>query len=205
MTRRCRWRCILGAPRIDVSPQKDNMREALIELVTSHTSFDDMEREHTMSTLDFLHKNKNCTSSDNLRGHITASAWVLSPYRTETLLTHHRKLNRWLQLGGHIDDDATVQEAAFREAVEESGIENIYLIEDSIFDIDVHLIPARNEVAEHYHYDLRFLFQTERKDFVISHESNELAWVKLTDIGNFVSDESVLRMCRKSRAYSGTQ
>ena len=181
------------------------MREALIELVTNHTPFDHMEREHTMSTLEFLHKNKNSTSTDNLKGHITASAWVLSPHRTETLLTHHRKLNRWLQLGGHIEDDATIQDAALREAVEESGIGNIYFIEDSIFDIDVHLIPARNEVAEHYHYDIRFLLQAERTDFVVSDESNELAWVKLTDIGNLVSDESVLRMCRKSKAFSGAQ
>ena len=175
------------------------MREVLIELVTNHTPFDDTEREHTMSTLEFLHKNKNCMSTDNLKGHITASAWVLSPQRTETLLTHHKKLNRWLQLGGHIEDDATIQEAALREAVEESGIENIHLIQDSIFDIDVHLIPARKEVAEHYHYDIRFSLQAETTDFIISDESNDLAWVKLTDIGDFVSEESVLRMCRKSK------
>ncbi len=179
------------------------MKEALIELITKHTPFDDTERAHTMRTLEFLRKNENCTSTDNLKGHITASAWVLSPQRTETLLTHHRKLNRWLQLGGHIEDDATIQAAALREAVEESGIENIHLIEDSIFDIDVHLIPARNEIAEHYHYDIRFLLQAERTDFVISDESNDLAWVKLSDIGSFVSDESVLRMCRKSKACSG--
>ena len=61
-----------------VSPKKENMREALIELVTSYTPIDDMEREHTLSTLGFLHKNQNCTSTDNLNGHITASAWVLS-------------------------------------------------------------------------------------------------------------------------------
>ena len=175
------------------------MREVLIELITNHTPFDDMERAHTVSTLDFLRKNKNCTSTDNLKGHITASAWVLSPDRTETLLPHHKKLNRWLQLGGHIDDAATIQEAALREAVEESGIENIHLIKHSIFDMDVHFIPARKEVAEHYHYDIRFLLQAEKTDFVISEESNDLAWVKLIDIGNFVNEESVLRMCRKSK------
>ena len=175
------------------------MREVLIELVTNHTPFDDAERAHIMSTLEFLHKNKNCTSTDNLKGHITASAWVLSPDRTETLLTHHKKLNRWLQLGGHIEDDATIQAAALREAVEESGIENIHLIKHSIFDMDVHFIPARKEVAEHYHYDIRFLLQAERTDFIISDESDDLAWVKLTDIGDFVSEESVLRMCRKSK------
>ena len=175
------------------------MREVLIELVANHTPFNDTERAHTMSTLEFLHKNKNCTSTDNLKGHITASAWVLSPDRTETLLTHHRKLNRWLQLGGHIEDDATIQKAALREAVEESGIEDIHLIKDSIFDVGLNVIPARYEVAEQYHYDIRFLLQAERTDFVISNESNDLAWVKLIDIGNFVNEESVLRMCRKSK------
>lgn len=180
------------------------MRETLIQLVTNHTPFDDTEREHTNNTLGFLHNNPICTSTDNLSGHITASAWVLSPDRTNVLLTHHKKLNRWLQLGGHIEDDATIQEAALREAVEESGIEDIHLIEDSIFDIDAHLIPARYEVPEHFHYDIRYLFQVERTDFVISDESNELAWIKLTEVGHLVRDESVVRMCRKSNTYCVT-
>ena len=177
------------------------MREALLELVSGHTPVDDKEKEHTASTLDFLRKNHNCASADNLKGHITASAWVLSPDRTQTLLTHHRKLNRWLQLGGHVEGDATIQEAALREAVEEGGIAQLHLIEDSIFDIDVHLIPAKNEVADHYHYDIRFLFQAERIVFVVSNESNELAWINLSDMANLTSDESVLRMSRKSKAY----
>ena len=125
-----------------------------------------------------------------------------SPCLTETLLTHHRKLQRWLQPGGHIEnDDSNIYEAAIREVVEESGIDEISILQNSIFDIDVHLIPARKDVKEHYHYDIRFLLKAERTKFVASSESNELAWVGLTEVSNLLGDESVLRMCRKSQEY----
>jgi len=176
------------------------MRDELIKLVSGHEPFDALEKEHTEFTLSFLRENIDCISTANVYGHITASAWVLSPDRTETLLTHHKKLNRWLQLGGHVENDATIQEAAFREAVEESGIEKIKLVQNTIFDIDVHTIPARESVQEHNHFDIRFLFQAESKKYKISAESNELAWIKLGSIEEILSDESVLRMGRKSAA-----
>jgi len=176
------------------------MKVALIELVTAYVPINDVEKEHTANTLSFLHQHTNCTSTSNLEGHITASAWVLSPCLTKTLLTHHRKLDRWFQLGGHIENDATIHDAALREAVEESGIDEIVLLQDSIFDIDVHLIPARAEIPEHYHYDIRFLFQAKKTDFVVSAESKELAWVELDRVANLLNDESVLRMCRKCKA-----
>jgi len=180
---------------------KGSMREEIIDLVKSHNPIDDLEKEHVKNTLAFLKENTNCTSPSNTAGHITASAWVLSPSLSETLLTHHKKLNRWLQLGGHIEDDSTIQEAALREAKEESGIDKINLLESSIFDIDVHKIPSRNGIAEHYHYDLRFVFQADQVEFVVSPESNDLSWVKLSRVSDLVTDESILRMCRKKIQY----
>lgn len=177
------------------------MREALIDLVTKHTPFDGTEKDHIVNTLAFLRQSKNCTSTSNLAGHITASAWILSPTLSAALLTHHKKLNRWLQLGGHIENDATIQQAAHREAVEESGIDRIKILDDSIFDIDIHQIPARKSIAEHLHYDIRFLFQAELTEFIVSSESNELAWVELTSIEKLLPDDSMLRMCRKSKSY----
>lgn len=174
------------------------MRQSLIELVASHLPFDELEKTHTSRTLQFLERNDVCTSTANQSGHITASAWVLSADKSETLLTHHRKLNRWLQLGGHIENDSSIQEAALREAREESGITQLSLVNDAIFDIDVHQIPARRDVAAHYHYDLRFLVEANSADFIKSAESNELAWINLTKVAELVDDESVLRMCRKT-------
>lgn len=174
------------------------MRHSLIELVQKHTPFDDEESSHAQKTLQFLQANTDCTGRSNLSGHITASAWILCPQREQTLLTHHKKLNRWLQLGGHIESDHTVQQAALREAREESGIDEFELLSHAVFDIDVHTIPANRRVPEHVHYDLRFLLMAKTTQLTISEESNDLRWIDLAGIAEHVSDVSMIRMARKS-------
>lgn len=126
-------------------------------------------------------------------GHITASAWIVNPENNAALLTHHKKLNMWLQLGGHCEDSPDVQSTALREAQEESGLSEFDFIIPGIFDIDIHAIPNACE----YHYDVRFLLRAKSSDFVISDESHNLAWVLFDEIPNYTQEESVLRMNQK--------
>jgi len=177
------------------------MQNQLIELLTIHIPLDSMEADHKKRTLDFIANTARCTCRETRFGHVTASAWILSPDRTEVLLTHHKKLNRWLQPGGHVENDRTIQEAATREAREESGVHDLELLDDRIFDIDVHLIPARKADPDHYHYDFRFIFQSSTREFSVSDESHDLAWIKLTEINVDVAEESIIRMANKTRAY----
>lgn len=175
------------------------MNKILIDLVQAHNPISEMESEHKKSTLEFLENNENCISQSNLAGHITASAWLITTDRRFVLLTHHRKLSRWLQLGGHVESDTTIQQAALREAKEESGISSITLLSQSIFDIDVHRIPARKDIPTHFHYDLRFLLGTSEMEFCTSEESNELKWVQIAELDRLVSDESMHRMAEKTK------
>jgi 8-oxo-dGTP pyrophosphatase MutT (NUDIX family) len=118
---------------------------------------------------------------------------------TSVLLTHHRKLNKWFQLGGHLESGETVAEGALREAREESGLAGVRLINEAIFDVDIHLIPERSGIAAHYHYDVRFLFEApEKAPLITSSESRSLAWVPLADAHTYNASESILRMVRKS-------
>ena len=78
-------------------------------------------------------------------GHVTGSAFVLSPDRSSVLLTHHKKLNRWFQLGGHCDGIADVPFVALKEAYEESGLVRIRPLSDRVFDVDIHEIPAERK------------------------------------------------------------
>ena len=77
------------------------------------------------------------------------------------MLTHHRKLDRWLQLGGHVDGEQAVHVAALREAQEESGLQHFSFVKIAgrllPFDIDIHPIPATPAEPAHHHYDLRYL------------------------------------------------
>ncbi|MCP3917810.1 MAG: NUDIX hydrolase [bacterium] len=111
-----------------------------------------------------------------LAGHLTASALLLDDAREHVLLHHHKKLERWLQFGGHVDGDPDLARNARRETIEESGIAPAWISPDPI-DLDVHPIPARPEEPAHDHHDVRFLaVAPPSAEECISEESNELRW-----------------------------
>ena len=131
-------------------------------------------------------------------GHVTGSAWVVNRAGTHVLLTHHKKLNRWIQLGGHADGDADVFRVARREAEEESGLADLEPVGKDIFDVDIHEIPARGAQAAHLHWDLRYAFRAAGGEaYRVSAESHDLAWVEIGALGAVAPEESMLRMARK--------
>lgn len=133
-----------------------------------------------------------------LAGHFTGSAWLVSADGERVLLTHHRKLGRWLQLGGHADGDAALARVALREAEEESGLVDL-AVDAAILDLDRHAIPARASEPEHWHYDVRFVVRaTGSEDFALSEESLALAWKPVAEIAaDPTADESLRRMASK--------
>ncbi len=138
---------------------------------------------------------QDCFLRSRLDAHFTGSAWLVSADGRRVLLTHHRKLGRWLQLGGHADGDRDLARVALREAEEESGLAGL-VVEQEIFDLDRHWIPERGEVPGHWHYDVRFVVHARgSEDFVVSEESHALAWREVADIAaDAYSDESLRRM-----------
>ena len=130
-------------------------------------------------------------------GHVTASSFVLNESRTHTLLTRHAKLRKWLQLGGHCDGDFNPLRVAQREAMEESGLDVIPIMNE-VFDLDIHEIPVHGDEPAHYHYDVRFALQVKGSDaYRISGESLDLRWVQLDEVPKYNSEESILRMIHK--------
>jgi 8-oxo-dGTP pyrophosphatase MutT (NUDIX family) len=115
-------------------------------------------------------------------------------------LTLHKKLGRWLQLGGHADGNEDLITVALKEAQEESGLSNLRLVESSIFDLDKHIIPERPHVPEHFHYDVRFLIEAEFNDqLVMSNESISLAWFTFDSVVDMIGyNPSILRMLEKT-------
>jgi 8-oxo-dGTP pyrophosphatase MutT (NUDIX family) len=143
-------------------------------------------------------------------GHFTASAFVLSPDRTEVLLILHGKLGLWLQPGGHIEPgDASVLEAARREVREEVGLDDLECLGGGLFDVDVHTIPASAKGPAHEHHDVRFLFAARTRDVLAGDDAVAARWVPLASLGDatkpdvVASDESVMRAIRRIRARFG--
>lgn len=149
----------------------------------------------------------NCFDRDCFPGHITASAWIVSRERRSVLLTHHRKLDRWLQLGGHTDGEADVLSAALREAEEESGLRDFRALPldsgPTILDVDVHLIPARGDEPAHEHHDIRFLLEVSEAQAIRRQESESknVKWFLGDEIGHRLEEESLARMAHKAAIW----
>ena len=146
--------------------------------------------------LAFLDDHTDALMRTCLAGHFTASAAIVDPSRDAALVVFHRKLQRWLQPGGHADGDADLARVARREAKEETGIIGLRLVGGPI-DLDVHEIPARLDEPAHLHLDVRFLVVTPPgAEPTLNHESEAFRWLTAAELDDPLLDASTRRLLR---------
>ncbi|MFZ4187481.1 NUDIX hydrolase [Streptomyces pseudogriseolus] len=133
-------------------------------------------------------------------GHLTASALVVDPERGRVLLTLHRKLRMWLQMGGHCEPgDATLATAALREATEESGVAGLTLLPGGPVRLDRHPIPP----PCHCHFDVQYAaVAAPGAVHAVSDESLDVRWFPYAEVPD-VADASVVRLLDATRARLG--
>ncbi|QOY91941.1 NUDIX hydrolase [Paludibaculum fermentans] len=171
----------------------------MISQLRAYSAFNPHEETMRVRILAFVEQHPDCFERSLLIGHVTASAWVLSQDRKETLLVHHARLDKWLQPGGHCDGNPDVLGSAMREVLEETGVAAVPA-GSGIFDVDAHDIPARKKEPAHVHYDVRFLLVADRAiPLVVSEESRDVAWVPLDEVRLLNTDQSVLRLVEKTQ------
>lgn len=183
-------------------------RDDLARALLGHRAGDDEEARDRDHILDFLERHDDPFDRGIAEGHLTGSAVVVSADGERVLLLHHRKLDRWLQPGGHADPGETTGEAvALREALEETGIRGLALHPTAPrpLDVDVHDIPARGEEPAHQHLDLRYLVLAPEGATVepAVGELREIRWVAWSDVEALGPDPGLRRALRKARAAMG--
>ncbi len=180
--------------------QVKSLRETLDRFASGTAST--AVRRYAETVLHFIAGETRPWSRATLAGHITGSAWVLDRTRAHAALIHHRKLNRWLQPGGHVEhSDVSWRAAAQREVTEETGLAHFVAQpgHDDLFDVDVHPIPARKDEPAHFHYDLRFLFVADvdaahdGELMLNTDEVHDCRWFRLIDLANDPALEPSLR------------
>ncbi len=180
-------------------------RKKLLDQLADYQSDYHAEMAFKGRFIELINNYDNCFERSLLKGHITGSAWIVDESGDYIFMTHHAKLNRWLQPGGHADGDENVARVALKEALEETGMEGLRLFSEEIFDLDIHVIPERKRIPEHEHFDIRYLIKTEKNTpFQISEESNDLAWLPLDKVAEQNdANNSILRMVEKTRKITG--
>ena len=178
-------------------------RSSILAILDTYEGIYPVESDMVQRIRSLVQAHSDCFERTCLPGHITGSAWIVSPDRKRYLLTHHRKLNRWLQTGGHADGESTPHNVALREAREESGMDNFRIVEPKghriPLDVDVHDIPARKSEPKHEHHDLRYLLVAAvGQEITVSNESHDVRWFTAEDLLTMIQEPGILRMLRKS-------
>jgi 8-oxo-dGTP pyrophosphatase MutT (NUDIX family) len=185
------------------------LKRDLERLLDAYRPIDPLDERHHRALVELARGAGDCFSRTRFEpGHVTASAFVLDLSRARLALILHKKLGRWLQPGGHVEStDGDLESAARREVFEETGLDRLVLIDQGVFDVDVHEIPARKDEPRHHHFDVRFAFAAVSDEArATCDEVSGFRWIALSDLEDDPSvetDESVLRAARKLRTALG--
>ncbi len=172
----------------------------LAAALSAYEAADDRERE-SLRRIGALLDRAADPFTREVPDHVTASAVVARPDGSAFLLVHHRRLDRWLQPGGHVEaEDASVFDAARREAVEETGVTALEApIGGRVLDVDVHPVPPRGGKPGHVHHDVRFLLTSTARDLTPApSEVRDARWFTSEEALREGGDETVCRALRKA-------
>jgi 8-oxo-dGTP pyrophosphatase MutT (NUDIX family) len=175
-----------GDPRLESTSDLAVARLS-VEAAASATS------DARIAILAFVATHEDALHRECEDGHLTGSAFVVDAEASHTLLLHHRKLDRWLQPGGHADGNANLAAVALREATEETGIDGLRIAVPAI-DVDVHFVDPPGE-EPHFHFDVRHLVVAPPDAEVrLNDESYGHVWASWAELSELSTDDGLLRL-----------
>lgn len=189
--------------------QLQTVREQFLVMLDAHQTDDDKEQRDIATIKQLLHTHPNIINMNCEVGHITASAIIVDTTSYRVLLHFHKRLKRWLQVGGHPDYETDMSQVALREATEETGLTDLsfFLTQDQRvpIDYDVHTIPQNKSYPEHLHLDFRYILTTNQPDSLApeSGESTQFQWLTFKEalaMGEKI-DYSLRRLIQKTRQF----
>lgn len=186
-------------PQLAPSPHLPDARGAVERADISPEAED-----HRRSILEFIDRHDDALQRSCRPGHLTGSAVVVNPAGSHVVMLHHKKLDKWLQPGGHCDGNANLAAVALREAIEETGLGGLMVYPIAV-DLDVHDVDPPDDQA-HLHLDARYLVTApDDSDPPGNDESHEIRWVAVDDLDQLGIDAGTRRMIDRALAMHQIQ
>lgn len=183
----------------------------LYRQIKEYVPYNRQEAADKRLMLQFMERNPDALSRENLAGHFATSAWVVNPQRTKVLMIYHNIYKSWSWAGGHADGEQDLLAVVRREIAEETGLTDMKLLCDGIFAINVLTVERHIKkgkvVAGHLHLDVDWLFEADDSLplRIKEDENSAVGWVNITDISTAVNEEKMkpiyALLCEKAEKY----
>lgn len=174
-----------------------------IDLIKDFVPSNVQETKDKEATLKYINIFDDILKRDNGIIHMTSSGFVINKSRDKVLMVHHNIFNSWSLTGGHADGDVDLLAVAMSEITEETGVKDIYLINDKIMALDIlpvfgHMRKGKY-ITAHLHLSVVYLFQADENDPLIvkADENSAVKWIPFNEVDIYSNEPHMKKIYNK--------
>ncbi len=168
--------------------------EKLIADIESYIPCNEQEERDKAQILAFLRSGAELITRENPVAHLTASAWVVSPDRSQVVMVYHNLYHSWSWMGGHADGDWDLLHVAKKEVMEECGLADLTVVSPEIFSLEVLCVDGHEKkgryLSSHLHLNVTYLFEADPAQTlrIKPDENSGVSWVAAEDVPQKTSE-----------------
>ncbi len=155
--------------------------------IEKYIPYNEQEEKDKQLMLEYIDKFENILTRENEIAHFTASNWIVNKEKTKVLMIYHNIYQSWAWTGGHADGEENLLKVALKEAKEETGLENLKVLSNGIFGLQILAVDGHVKrgkyVGTHLHLDCCFLLEADEQETVkIKEDENSgVKWIPIED------------------------
>lgn len=160
----------------------------LREKIEKYVPYNEQEEKDKNTILKYMDAFEDTLTRNNEFGHFTASAWVVNKERTKVLMIYHNIYKSWAWTGGHADGESDLLSVAVREVKEETGVENVKVLDDDIFSLEIVCVNGHIKrgkyVSSHVHLNVTYLLEVDENATlrIKEDENSGVKWVPIDEV-----------------------
>lgn len=174
-----------------------------IKAIREYEVFNEQEKKDRELAIKYIELFGDILTRNNEIAHMTSSAFVVNRKMDKALMVHHNIFNTWSWTGGHADGEEDLLQVSVREVREETGVNNIRIVNEDILSLDIIPVLGHTKKGEyisaHLHINIAYLLEADEKEPLVvkADENSGVKWIPLQEISEYSSEAHMKKIYEK--------